>query len=65
MPGASQPTPLKEISSRDLKEAGFYGLLGNANGFGIVVPRLLETRGSFQFFMGLLCQLSREWLVPP
>ncbi|WVZ93752.1 hypothetical protein U9M48_039709, partial [Paspalum notatum var. saurae] len=34
MPGASQPTALKEISSRNLEEAGFYGLLRHANGFG-------------------------------
>ena len=42
MPGASQPAPLKEISSRDLEEAGFYGLLRNANGLGIVVRVLLS-----------------------
>ena len=42
MPGASQPTPLKEISSRDLEEAGFYGLPRRVNGFGVVICGLLS-----------------------
>ena len=48
MPGASQPTPFKEISSRDLEEAGFYGLLRNVKGYWLAVRVLLSHMVTFE-----------------
>ena len=58
MPGASQPTPLKEISSRDLKEAGFYGLLRNANGLWLKVHVLVSHMVIFESSISFV-----NWLV--
>ena len=58
MPGHHNPPLLKEISSRDLKEAGFYGLLRNANGLWLEVRVLRSHMLIFESSISFV-----NWLV--